>query len=62
MFELLQGLNWAELCGVGALFILTFDRLAKLTPTEVDDKAAATLLTILYRIFAILGLKVPEIK
>lgn len=60
--EFLSNLSWTELAGVAALWILTFDRLAKITPTEVDNKIAAVLLTWLYRIFAVLGIKVPEIK
>lgn len=60
--EFLSNMTWTELSGVAALWILAFDRLAKITPTEVDNKIAAVLLTWLYRIFAVLGVKVPEIK
>lgn len=50
--------NYGEIAGTIAAFVLFFDRLAKLTPTESDNK----LLTTMYRIFAVLGLKVPDIK
>lgn len=46
---------WA---GVAAAFVLFFDRLAKLTPTESDNKIVAYA----YKVFAVLGLKVPDIK
>ena len=50
--------QWGAYAGVAALFILFFDRLAKLTPTDSDDKLVA----MAYKIFAILGVKVPDIK
>lgn len=48
--------NWAEIAGVAALFVLIFDRIAKLTPTMRDDEVVSTL----YRIAAVLGLKVRD--
>lgn len=50
--------NWAEILGAAAAFMLFFDRLAKLTPTDSDNAIVATL----YKVFAVLGLKVPDIK
>lgn len=54
----MENINWTELLGALAAFVLFFDRLAKLTPTESDNKLVATL----YKVFAILGLKVPDVK
>lgn len=51
-------MHWSELAGVIAAFVLFFDRLAKLTPTDSDNKVVA----MAYKLFAILGLKVPDIK
>ncbi len=50
--------NWGEIGGVLAAFVLTFDRLAKLTPTDSDNKIVAAL----YKVFAVLGLKVPDVQ
>ena len=50
--------NYSEIAGVAAAFVLFFDRLAKLTPTESDNKIVA----LAHKVFAILGLKVPDIK
>ena len=50
--------NWAEIMGAAAAFLLFFDRLAKITPTDSDNAIVATL----YKVFAVLGLKVPDIK
>lgn len=60
--EFLTSLSWPEIAGIAALWIIGFDRLAKITPTEVDNKIAAKMLTVLYSVFAVLGLKVPDIK
>lgn len=49
--------NYGEVAGIIALFVLTFDRLSKLTPTGSDDKIVA----MLYRIFTILGVRVPDV-
>lgn len=51
-------LDPGEWAGVAVAFLFAFDRLAKLTPTLKDDGTVAAL----YRIFAILGLKVPDRK
>lgn len=56
--EILANLNWTEIAGVVAAFVLFFDRLAKLTPTESDNKIVA----VFYKVFAVLGVKVPDIK
>lgn len=50
--------HFTEISGVAAAFILFFDRLAKLTPSESDNK----ILTVLNRVFTVLGVKVPDIK
>lgn len=50
--------HWGAYMGAAALFVLFFDRLAKLTPTESDDKIVA----FFYKLFAVLGVKVPDIK
>jgi hypothetical protein len=49
-------LTSGEWVGVLVAFLVAFDRLAKLTPTLKDDGTV----TLLYRIFAILGVKVPD--
>ncbi|WP_156434079.1 hypothetical protein [Bradyrhizobium retamae] len=50
--------NWAEIMGAAAAFMLFFDRLAKLTPTESDNAIVA----MLQKVFAVLGVKVPDVK
>ena len=45
-----------EIAGVAAAVVLAFDRLAKLTPTKKDDQVVSKL----YRLFAVLGLKVKD--
>ena len=50
--------NWQEYAGALVLFVLLFDRIAKLTPTDSDNKIVA----MAYKLFAVLGLKVPDIK
>lgn len=50
--------NWGEILGTVAFGILFFDRLAKLTPTTKDD----AIVNWVYKIFAILGVKVPELE
>lgn len=42
--------------------IIFFDRLAKLTPTEWDNRTMSIVTGTLYRVFAILGLKFPDIE
>ena len=48
--------NWPAMLGVAAAFVLAFDRLAKLTPTKKDDGAVS----VMYRVLAVLGAKVPD--
>jgi hypothetical protein len=48
--------NWAEIAGVLAALLLTFDRLAKITPTQSDNKYVE----IAYKVFAVLGIKVQD--
>lgn len=50
--------SWSEIAGVVALWVLAFDRLAKLTPTDSDDKVVA----FLYKVLATLAIKVPDVK
>lgn len=50
--------NWQTYAGVIALWILAFDRLAKLTPTTKDD----SIVNWIYKLFAVLGVKVPELE
>ncbi len=45
-----------QICGIAAAVVLAFDRLAKLTPTKKDDEVVSKL----YRLFAVLGLKVKD--
>lgn len=64
MFESITGFinlaiqNYGAYAGAAAAFLLFFDRLANLTPTTKDD----SVLNWLYKIFAILGVKVPDLE
>jgi hypothetical protein len=51
-------LNYGEYAGVAVAFVVFFDRLAKLTPTESDNK----IVSYAYKVFAVLGLKVQDRK
>ncbi len=48
--------NYGAVAGAAAAFVLLFDRIAKLTPTKKDDEVVSNL----YRLFAVLGLKVKD--
>ncbi len=48
--------NWAEIGVVIGGFIFVFDRIAKLTPTETDNKIVA----LLYKAASVLSIKVPD--
>ena len=48
--------NWETYAGVIAAFVLLMDRIAKLTPTETDNKWMKSL----YKITAVLGVKVRD--
>jgi len=50
--------NYGALAGIVVAFVLLFDRIAKLTPTDADNK----IVRMAYKLFAVLGLKVPDIK
>ena len=50
--------NYGAYVGLATGIILVFDRLAKLTPTTKDD----SIVNWIYKIFAILGVKVPELE
>ena len=58
MLETLIEFDWPAALGVAAALVLTFDRLAKLTPTKKDDETVSKL----YRLFAVLGLKLEDKK
>lgn len=60
MLDFINGLiaNWGAYVGVAAGFVLTFDRLAKITPTDADDKIVAGL----QKVFAVLGVKVADVN
>jgi hypothetical protein len=48
--------DYADYIAVAVGFVIFFDRLAKITPTESDNKIVAYA----YKLFAILGLKVKD--
>lgn len=48
--------DYADYIACGVAFVLFFDRIAKLTPTESDNK----IVEYAYKVFAILGLKVKD--
>lgn len=52
----LTSLNWPEWLGVLAAFVVAFEKLALLTPTDADNKIVAGA----YKVFAVLGLKFPD--
>jgi hypothetical protein len=56
MLDTLINFDWPAALGVAAAFVLAFDRLAKLTPTKKDDETISKL----YRLFAVLGLKIED--
>lgn len=56
LIQSLQALSWAEITGVAVAFVLAFEKLAKLTPTETDNK----ILGWLYKLFSVLGIKVKD--
>jgi hypothetical protein len=58
IMEWFSAANWGDILGATAAFMLFFDRLAKLTPTDSDNAIVATL----YKVFAVLGVKVPDVK
>lgn len=53
--------NYGEILGTIAAFVLVCDRIAKLTPTETDNKILEKVLKVIYGTFSVLGLKVPDI-
>lgn len=50
--------NWGEIAGLAAAFILFFDRLAKLTPSNTDN----SIVQFIHGIFVVLGVKVPDLE
>ena len=50
--------NWESVAGVAAAFILFFDRLAKLTPSNTDNM----IVEFFNKLFSILGVKVPDLQ
>jgi len=53
-----SGAETRQASGVAAAFILFFDRLAKLTPSDSDNKIVA----FIQKVFAVLGVKVPDVQ
>lgn len=49
--------SWTEIAAMASIWILAFDRLAKLTPTTKDD----SVINWVYKIFAVLGVRVPDL-
>lgn len=47
--------TWA---GIAAAFVLFFDRLSKITPTQSDNKAVQ----FLRKVFTFLGVRVPDVQ
>mgnify|MGYP006921298431 CR=1 FL=1 len=50
--------NYGAYVGLATGIVLVFERLAKLTPTTKDD----SIVNWIYKVFAILGVKVPELE
>lgn len=60
MLDFINGViaNWGAYAGAAAGFVLAFDRLAKITPTDADNKIVAYA----QKIFAFLGVKVADVQ
>ena len=56
--EAIMNFPWAEAAGAAALFILAFERVARLTPTESDDKIVQAL----RKVAKVLSIDVPDRK
>ncbi|GAB5387724.1 MAG: hypothetical protein Alpg2KO_06920 [Alphaproteobacteria bacterium] len=56
MMGFIEGMDWTELAGIAAMLILIAERVARLTPTETDNRVLA----IIRRIANVLGLNVPD--
>lgn len=54
----LTTLDWTAYVAVVLAFIVAFEKLALLTPTESDNKIVGYA----YKLFAVLGLKIPDNK
>lgn len=50
--------NFGPYAGIAALTITLANRIAKLTPTDTDNKIVNTI----GKIFAIIGIKVPDVN
>lgn len=48
----------ASLAGIAAAFVLFFDRLSKITPTQSDNKAVQ----VIRKVFTFLGVRVPDVQ
>jgi hypothetical protein len=55
--EALQGLDWTSYAVIAGGVIFVADRIARLTPTKSDD----AVLKVVYRLAAMLSIKVPDI-
>ena len=54
--EALMDLPWLEIGVIASLAFQAFERLARLTPTESDDKIVRAM----YKVFKVLALDVPN--
>lgn len=56
--DFLNNIDWTEIAGIVALVILLAEKVARVTPTETDNKVVAWL----YKIAAVIGIKVEDNK
>lgn len=56
IMEIARNTDWAAVAGIAAAFVLAFDRLAKITPTETDNKIVGWA----YKVFKLLGVKIKD--
>jgi hypothetical protein len=58
IMEFITNMNWTEIAVIVGIIIALADRIARLTPTKSDD----AVLKIVYRLAAMLSVKVPDIE
>ncbi len=56
IIQYLQKLSWAEITAVTVAFIIAFEKLALLTPTQTDNK----IVSMAHKLFSILGISVSD--
>ncbi len=56
IIQSLQGLSYTEITVAAVAFVVAFEKLAKLTPTETDNKIVGWA----YKLFSILGIAVKD--